>query len=178
MNAYIFHGTDGTPQENWFPWLKEKLDNVGIVTEVPQLSIPNHPNINTWLTEASSFRTGPETILIGHSLGAVLILRMLERGHKAKAVYLVAPFLNDLDWGVLRDSLFFADTFDWNLIKKQCSHFEVFASKNDPYVSVENVQKVADNLEVDSQILDVERHFNMNEFQYLLDRINILKDAR
>jgi hypothetical protein len=25
MNAFIFHGTEGHPQENWFPWMKEKL---------------------------------------------------------------------------------------------------------------------------------------------------------
>lgn len=110
---------------------------------------------------------------MGHSLGAVLILRMLERGQRAKAVYLAAPFFNDLDWEVLKDSLFFTKSFDWDLIKKQCPHFEVFASKNDPYVSVENVEKVAKNLGVNTEVLDVEKHFNTKEFPYLLERIKL-----
>ena len=25
-NVFIFHGTEGYPEENWFPWLKEKLE--------------------------------------------------------------------------------------------------------------------------------------------------------
>ena len=174
MNAYIFHGTEGAPDENWFPWLKSELGNIGISTEVPQLSNSEKPDMNKWLTEVSTFKTGEDTILVGHSLGAVIILRMLERGHKAKAVYLVAPFLNDLGWDVLKESLFFADNFDWHLIKKQCDHFEVFASKNDPYVSVENVQEVADNLEVTPQVLDVNKHFNTDDFPPLLERINLL----
>jgi hypothetical protein len=171
MNAYIFHGVDGYPEENWFQWLKQELDNVGIETDVPQLPNPSHPDMNEWLSFASSFKTGPDTIFIGHSLGALLILRMLERGHKAKAVYLVAPFLNDLKWKVINESHFFDDNFDWKLIKKQCPKFEVFASKNDPYVRIEYVEEVANNLEVENQILDVERHFNTKEFPYLLERI-------
>ena len=174
MNAYIFHGTEGTPDENWFPWLKSQLDSIGITAEVPQLSNSKNPNVNKWLTEASEFKTGEDTILIGHSLGAVLILRMLERGHKAKAVYLVAPFLDDLGWEVLKESLFFADSFDWHQIKKQCEYFEVFASKNDPYVSLENVKEVADNLEVEPQVLDVNKHFNTEDFPYLFVRFILL----
>lgn len=175
MNAYIFHGTDGNPQEHWFPWLKQELTNIKIQTEIPELPDSAHPNINKWLTKASSFKTNPDTILIGHSLGAVFILRMLERGHKAKAVYLVAPFLNDLKWDVLKDSIFFADNFDWTLIKKQCHHFEVFASNDDPYVSIENVNEVAKNLGVENQILDGKKHFNIKEFPYLLERIKLNK---
>jgi len=171
MNAYIFHGTEGTPEENWFPWLKDELEKTGVETTVPQLSDSKHPDMNKWLTEASSFKTGPDTVLIGHSLGAVFILRMLERGHQAKAVYLVAPFLTDLGWEVLDKSLFFADTFDWHHIKKQCGHFEVFASKNDPHVPVEDVEAVAEALEVKNQVLDVNKHFNITEFPYLLERI-------
>lgn len=174
MNAYIFHGTEGSPQENWFQWLKEELEKDGIETEVPQLPDSAHPDMNKWLTEVANLEIGSDTILIGHSLGAVLALRMLERGHKAKAVYLVAPFLHDLGWDVLKDSLFFADTFDWSLVKKQCDTFEVFASKNDPHLSIEDVGAVAEGLGVENQVIDINKHFNVTEFPYLLKRIQNL----
>ncbi len=37
-NVFIFHGTEGYPEENWFPWLKEKLEAVGISNGIETLS--------------------------------------------------------------------------------------------------------------------------------------------
>lgn len=99
---------------------------------------------------------------------------MLERDHQAKAVYLVAPFLTDLDWDVLKESAFFDDAFDWGLIKGQCPHFEVFASKNDPHVPIKDVGAVAEALGVKNQALDVNKHFNITEFPYLVERIKTI----
>ena len=33
--AIIAHGIYGNPDENWFPWFKEKLEKLGIETYVP-----------------------------------------------------------------------------------------------------------------------------------------------
>ncbi|MBI5073039.1 hypothetical protein HZA99_04435 [Candidatus Woesearchaeota archaeon] len=40
--AIIVHGTDGHPQENWFPWLKEKLKLYGYEVFVPQFPTPQN----------------------------------------------------------------------------------------------------------------------------------------
>ena len=34
MNCLILHGTGGHDKENWFPWLKDELNRIGIKTEV------------------------------------------------------------------------------------------------------------------------------------------------
>ena len=39
-NVFIFHGTEGYPEENWFPWLKEKLEAKGYKVFVPQFPTP------------------------------------------------------------------------------------------------------------------------------------------
>ena len=39
-NIFIFHGTEGHPQENWFPWLKGKLEAKGCKVFVPQFPTP------------------------------------------------------------------------------------------------------------------------------------------
>ncbi|HEX7368323.1 MAG TPA: hypothetical protein VF261_01550 [Candidatus Saccharimonadales bacterium] len=31
----ILHGTDGTPESNWFPWLKQEFEGQGRVAWVP-----------------------------------------------------------------------------------------------------------------------------------------------
>ncbi len=40
QNVFIFHGTEGYPEENWFPWLKEKLEAKGCKVFVPQFPSP------------------------------------------------------------------------------------------------------------------------------------------
>ena len=39
-NIFIFHGTEGHSQENWFPWLKAKLEEKGCKVFVPQFPTP------------------------------------------------------------------------------------------------------------------------------------------
>ena len=48
-NIFIFHGTEGYPEENWFPWLKEKLENKGYKVFVPQF--PSPPVVPTKIAE-------------------------------------------------------------------------------------------------------------------------------
>lgn len=35
-NVFIFHGTEGYPEENWFPWMKRELEQNGCSAFVPQ----------------------------------------------------------------------------------------------------------------------------------------------
>ena len=32
----IIHGANGSPEENWFPWLKKELETKGIEVIIPQ----------------------------------------------------------------------------------------------------------------------------------------------
>ncbi|PIN68395.1 hydrolase, partial [Candidatus Woesearchaeota archaeon CG11_big_fil_rev_8_21_14_0_20_57_5] len=33
--VFIFHGTEGYPEENWFSWLKQELERIGYQVVVP-----------------------------------------------------------------------------------------------------------------------------------------------
>ena len=39
-NVIIIHGTEGYPEENWFPWLKKNLEERGYNVTVPQFPSP------------------------------------------------------------------------------------------------------------------------------------------
>ena len=118
-----------------------------------------------------------ETILVGHSLGGVFALRVLEQlKHPIKAVFLtgtpigVKPILN-----YDRDNSFGGFDFDWEKIKNNAKHFEVFQSDNDPYVVLENGEQLAKKLSIELTFIPNAGHFNKKagylSFPDLLEKI-------
>jgi uncharacterized protein len=165
-NIFIFHGTEGYPEENWFPWLREKLEEKGYKVIVPQFPSPKGEpcKINLWFDVLKNYEQyiNEDTILIGHSLGGVFTLRILEKlKNPVKAVFLTAapvgikPILN-----YDRDMSFSGLDFDWSVIKNKAKHFEVFQSDNDPYVSLGNGEKLAEELGVKLNFIPNAGHFN------------------
>lgn len=75
--AVILHGTDGTPEGNWFPWLKSKLEAEGYQVWVPELPENHTPNRELWDNRILGSRDTRDTIIVGHSAGAVEVLNLL-----------------------------------------------------------------------------------------------------
>jgi predicted alpha/beta hydrolase family esterase len=78
--VFIIHGWGGYPEECWFPWLKQKLEQRGFHVEVPQMPEPSAPKIETWVAYLAQRIATPDqdTYLVGHSIGVQTILRYLE----------------------------------------------------------------------------------------------------
>jgi predicted alpha/beta hydrolase family esterase len=163
--VFIFHGTGGNPNENWFPWLKEKLEKKGNRVIIPQFPEPERPLLDNWLQTLDSHKSeiDQNTVLIGHSLGGLFLLRVLERLNKpVKAVFFVgAPV------GVKPIKFYEGDerfspgfSFDWRKIRSSANQFTVFHSDNDPYISLGNGQKLARELGVDLTFIPNAGHFN------------------
>jgi len=180
-NVFIFHGTEGYPGENWFPWLKKELEKINYKVFVPQFPSPPivASKIGEWFDIFKDYEQyiNEETILIGHSLGGVFTLRVLEQLKKpVKAAFFVGapigvrPILN-----YDRDNQFSGFSFDWKLIKNNAKHFVVFHSDNDPYVSLGNGKELAKKLGVKLNFIPNAGHFNKAsgylEFQKLLDEV-------
>ena len=178
-NAFIFHGTGGSPEENWFPWLKQNLEPLGFKVHIPQFPTPENQTLETWRTVFRDYEqyVDENTIMIGHSLGGAFLLRVLEsiRTQIATACIVAAPV------GVLPirnyegDKPFIGHPFDWSAIKKHARHFIVFHSDNDPFVSLGNGEKIAQKLGVDLNFISGAGHFNKaagyTRFEELLTKI-------
>ncbi len=180
-NAVIVHGTEGYPGENWFPWLKLELEKEGYAVFVPQFpSPPKVPaKIDEWFGVLKEYEKNinDDTVLVGHSLGGIFTLRILERLKKpVKAACLVGtpvgvrPILN-----YERDCGFSGFSFDWETIAKNARHFVVFQSDNDPYVSLGNGKELAKNLGVKLDFVPNAGHFNSkagyDTFDLLLEKL-------
>lgn len=180
-NIFIFHGTEGYPEENWFPWLKQELEQKGYKVFVPQFPSPPviPAKISEWFDVLKNYEQyiDENTILIGHSLGGLFLLRILEKlNHPIKAAFFVGtpigvrPILN-FD----RDSAFCGFDFNWEEIKNKSKNFVVFQSDTDPYVGLENGKELAKNLGVELSFVPNAGHFNKKagylKFEQLKDKV-------
>lgn len=180
-NAIIIHGTEGYPEENWFPWLKQELENRGYTVFVPQFPSPPvvPAKIVEWFDVLKNYEQyiNGDTLLIGHSLGGVFTLRILERlNHPVKAACFIGtpvgirPILN-----YDRASSFCGFSFDWKSIVTKAHHFIVFQSDNDPYVSLGNGEALAKNLNTKLNFVPNAGHFNSKagytKFDLLLEEL-------
>jgi uncharacterized protein len=170
-NIIIIHGLGGSPQEIWFPWLKEELERLGHTVFVPEFPNPKLPQLNEWLAHLNNFEIDQNTIFIGHSLAVPLTLHFLEK-HKLKAAFFVGGFCNLLSGGLDKYIRSFIKPFDWQTIKQNCSQFYVFNSDNDSYVPLSKGKELAENLGVKLNMVKGAGHFNEEKkFELLLEKV-------
>ena len=163
-NAVILHGTDGSPNGNWFLWLKKELQNKGYKVWLPQLPDCDYPNVdkyNTFLL--SGWGYNEKTVLIGHSSGAVEILSLLQNlpdNIVIDKAILVAGFINDLGWKELKGM--FIHKFVWKLIKTRAKHFIFIHSDDDPYVALNHGKILYEKLGGKLIIKEGQKHFSID----------------
>lgn len=167
-NALILHGTGGYPTENWFDWLRQELVKLGFAVSVPQLPNCDRPNIKTYnkfLLKEKSFQFNEESVLVGHSSGAVAIFGLLQDlpdSIKVDTCYLVGAFKNNLNWKSLNG--LFEEPFDFAKIKSKARRFIFIHSDNDPYCPLEHAQFLAKELSGELIIQEGQKHFSVGTF--------------
>ena len=175
----ILHGTDGSPNANWFMWLKGVLIGMGYRVWLPQLpdaEAPDAKKYTEFLLSNKSFVYDEETVVVGHSSGAVEVLHLLQNlpeGTKIKAAVLVAAFKDDLGWESLRGM--FEEKLDFDAIKKHCGRFVFLHSDDDPYCPVAHAEYLASKTGGELALFEGQGHFNTEashsyrQFPALLD---------
>jgi len=160
----ILHGTDASPNSNWFMWLKGKLIGEGHEVWLPQLpgsDTPNAKKYTAFILDNKDFIIDSDTIVIGHSSGAVEILHLLQHlpsDTVIKAAILVSAFKDDLGMDALTG--LFEEPFDFKAAKAHCSKFIFIHSDNDPYVPLEDAKYLSDELDSDVLLFEGQGHFN------------------
>lgn len=161
-NVLILHGTAGSSQGNWFPWLKYELESRGYKVWVPDLPLADKPNLQRYKQYIlEHWQFDKDSIIVGHSSGAVAALALLQYlpvGLQIEKEVLVAPFKDNLGREDLRG--LFTRPLDFAKIKSHCKKFVIISSDNDPYVPLEHGRFLKDQLNGDLVILDGQKHFN------------------
>ena len=163
-NIFIFHGTGGSPDGNWFPWLKQKLEKNRLNVIIPKFPTPAGQSLKAWFKVFNQYKqyVNEKTIFIGHSLGGMFLLKVLEQlKHPVHAAFFVsAPvgvkpikFYNS-------DYAFVHFVFNWPVIIKKVKTFSVYHSDNDPYVCLGNGKMLAKQLRVALTLIPKAGHLN------------------
>lgn len=108
MNCIIVHGKPGKTEyysdeypspsnSHWIPWLQSQLIRKGIVTQTPEMLNAWQPDYAIWSKEISRHDLNPETILVGHSIGAGFLVQYLSEHPEVNIHHLclVAPSFGD-----------------------------------------------------------------------------------
>jgi len=130
--AIILHGTHGHPDNVWYPWLAARLAARGYVVERPHYPGLNVEPVATFLPQVlAAHEIDGETVLVGHSGGAALLLALLEHLDAPVAqTVLVAGYAtrpNESEEPVLQDA------YDWGRIRANAGELVLLNSVRDPY---------------------------------------------
>src|SRR3989344_8016787 len=97
MNFLILHGTLGSPDGNWFPWLASELEKLGHETLRPRLPTPEDQTPENWLKVISKVGSDKNTIFVAHSRSPLAVCQYLQAlDHSVKACFFVSGFAKRL----------------------------------------------------------------------------------
>jgi len=178
QRVIIIHGTKGSPESNWFQWLKNELNKINIPCEIPKLPTPENQSLPSWLSEFNQ-QVGELThddILIGHSIGAALCLHLvLSQKETPKACFLIAPFVRKIqipEYDLLNESFLIEDISILKNISSRTKFISIY-SDDDPYVPMNLSEEVSEITKSKIIIIPKGKHLN-SEAGY--DTFSELKD--
>jgi len=134
----ILHGFSGHPDGTFHPWLKGELEKLGHTVEMPQLPDTEDPTPMKQVEYVLKHCTiNDKTVLVGHSLGSVIALKVAEQ-RKVERIVTVGgfsepkfkdynrPFEKKFDWN-----------FDWEKIRANIRSAIIVSDRNDHAVPIE-----------------------------------------
>lgn len=171
-NALILHGAGNDHAGNWFPWLKDELEKKGYKVWTPDLPDADVPDKEKWLNTVFSNKEwvfDNESLIVGHSAGATLILRILEKlseGVKINKAILVAGPVNMgtmPQFFVYKKSLL-GESFNWTKIKEFCDKFYLIYSDKDPYdCGIDQGRIIQEHTGGELLLKEGQGHFNLEK---------------
>lgn len=195
MKFVIFHGAFGSPEANWFPELKDKLESLGQEVIAPRFPVddwqeitragqevkPKKQSLNKWLEAfekvRQTFTKGDKLCFVGHSLGPLFILHVVEKYNiQLDSAIFVSPFMDKLNrsWQIDHvNETFYKTDFDFEKLKKLIPVSYVLYSNDDPYVDKNHA--ILFGKALDSSMILVKRaghmnsEVNLNEFPLIFD---------
>lgn len=165
----------GSAKDNWFPYIKQHLEKLGATVIAKDFPDPILAREKYWLPFIKKLGADENTILIGHSSGAIAAMRYAEK-NKILGSVLVGTYYTDLGLEDEKKAGYFDRPWDWDKIRKNQQWIVQFNSRDDPWIPIEEARYVHNKLKTEYYEYKRMGHFgedrNYKEFPKL---VSILK---
>ena len=142
----LIHGNGGgTAGDIWLPFLERELTALDLV--VINQTFPDNVNARAefWLPFLEELGAGDDTILIGHSSGAVAAMRYAET-HRLWGSILVSPCHTDLGDPGEAASGYYEAPWRWAEIRDHQRWVAIYHSTDDPHIPAAEARFIAAKL--------------------------------
>ncbi|MFY9590274.1 RBBP9/YdeN family alpha/beta hydrolase [Rickettsia endosymbiont of Halotydeus destructor] len=127
----------GSPNDNWFPSIRKDLELNGLQVISAEFPDNDLARASFWLPFLlDELKADENTILIGHSTGAIAAIRLAEIQPIFGSV-LVGAYHTDLNMEKEKLSGYFDKPWDFEKIKQNQKWISLFASQDDPWIPIE-----------------------------------------
>jgi predicted alpha/beta hydrolase family esterase len=163
QRVFVVHGYTADSEQHWFPWLRAQLESPSTVVSVLDMPNSSAPEPELWLSTLAEAvgAVDADTVLIGHSLGCITILRYLDSlssDQRLGTAILVSGFAESLGNLPALDS-FVSDPIDLSALRNRIDRVEVIASDNDSIVAPSATHRLAASLGVPVTVIAGAGHF-------------------
>jgi predicted alpha/beta hydrolase family esterase len=125
-----------SPQDNWFPSVKKELETAGFTVISEEFPDNDLARASFWLPFLiNELKADENTLLIGHSSGAIAAMRLAEKQPIGGSV-LVGAYYTDLGMEKEKQSGYFDAPWNWEAIRKNQSWIALFAAQDDPWIPI------------------------------------------
>lgn len=160
MKVILIPGNGGGgPNDNWFPYLKKELEGLGV--EVVASEFPDNylARESYWVPFLKNqLHADDQSILVGHSSGAIAAMRLAETD-KLLGTVLVGAYHTDLGITTEKQSGYFDRPWNWDAIKANQKWIIQYASENDPWIPIEEARFVHTKLDTEYHEFLDQGHF-------------------
>lgn len=149
----------GTPKDNWFPTPQISLEKHKIKVIASDFPDNDLARSKYWLPFLKDkLKADNNTILVGHSSGAVAAMRFAEQ-YKILGSVLVGACCTDLGIDTEKQSGYYDKPWQWQKIKSNQKWISLFTSQNDPWIPVAEPRHIHDNLNCEYHEFKTGGHF-------------------
>lgn len=149
----------GSPNDNWFPSIKQELESAGLNILAEEFPDNDLARASYWLPFLlNKLKVDENTILVGHSTGAIAAMRVAEIQPIYSSI-LVGAYHTDLGMEKEKQSGYFDKIWDWERIKKNQRWTVLFASQDDPWIPIDQPRFIHLQLDCEYHEYKNEGHF-------------------